>query len=220
MGVTSFLLVIYYQRKSRLAAGILTTLANRVGDVIFILALVGMRGVFVFDFVTAVERGLPVLLCRLVILGSCTKSAHIPFSSWLPAAIAAPTPVSTLVHSSTLVTAGLFVIIRFRAGLEGFFCYGVLGVRACFTCLIAGSCARLEPDLKKVVAFSTLRQLGVIGMAISFQMPDLALFHLVVHALFKALMFMCVGCVILISFGVQESRYFSGLYYKMPVIRI
>lgn len=104
--------------------------------------------------------------------------------------------------------------------MDGPFCYRVLAVTACFTCLIAGSCATLEPDLKKVVAFSTLSQLGVMGLAISFRLPELAFFHLVIHALFKALIFICVGCVILIRFGVQESRYFSGLYYKMPVIRM
>nr|YP_784029.1 NADH dehydrogenase subunit 5 [Acanthocardia tuberculata]ABF60135.1 NADH dehydrogenase subunit 5 [Acanthocardia tuberculata] len=217
LGFTSFLLVVYYQSKSSMAAGVLTSLMNRVGDVVFMVALGMMAGLFLFNYMDIVESGVGAMFCFLLVVGSMTKSAQIPFSSWLPAAMAAPTPVSTLVHSSTLVTAGLFVLIRFSGGLEGFFSYLMLGVAACFTCLMAGSCASLEPDLKKVVAFSTLSQLGVMGLALSFGQPDLAFFHLVVHALFKALMFMCVGCVIMISFGVQESRYFSGLYYKMPV---
>jgi len=138
----------------------------------------------------------------------------------LPAAIAAPTPVSTLVHSSTLVTAGLFVVIRFRGGLEGVAMYTLLASASLLTCLIARSCATLEPDLKKIVAFSTLSQLGLIGLSLSFSHEGIAFFHLVVHALFKALMFICVGAVIMAGFGVQDSRFFSGAYYKMPVTRM
>ena len=207
----------YYERKSRLAAGMLTVITNRVGDVVFIVMLGVMRGLMVFNFEDLIELGLRFVVCVAIVVGRVTKRAQIPFSAWLPAAIAAPTPVSTLVHSSTLVTAGLFVLIRFRGGIRGA-ALMVLLVLSGFTCLIAGACALIEPDLKKVVALSTLRQLGVIGVALSIGDCDLAFFHLVVHALFKALIFMCVGCYIMSGYGVQECRSFRGLYFKYPVV--
>nr|QDP14181.1 NADH dehydrogenase subunit 5 [Vasticardium flavum] len=220
LGLVSFLLVIYYESKSSMAAGMITVMMNRVGDVLFIVALALLTGVCVWPFGSSLELGLGLLLSALILVGSITKSAQIPFSSWLPAAMAAPTPVSTLVHSSTLVTAGLFVLVRFSSAMGVYLMSSIMGLLACFTCIMAGSCAVLEPDLKKVVALSTLSQLGVMGMALSVNDVNLAFFHLVVHALFKALMFMCVGCVIMAGLGVQEARYFSGLIYKMPVTSV
>ena len=220
LGLISFLLVIYYESKASLGAGVLTVLTNRIGDVLFIVVIGLLTGVSVLDFRVSGEWGLGALISGLVLLGRVTKRAQIPFSSWLPAAIAAPTPVSTLVHSSTLVTAGLFVLIRFRRGLRRSIISCVLIVLGCLTCVMAGGCAMLEPDLKKIVALSTLRQLGVIALSLSVGEEGLAFFHLVVHALFKALIFMCVGCVIIVGFGVQESRFFSGLVYKIPITRV
>jgi NADH-ubiquinone oxidoreductase chain 5 len=134
-----------------------------------------------------------------------TKSAQIPFSAWLPAAIAAPTPVSTLVHSSTLVTAGVYVLYRF-SGLISLELIVVLIFFSIITLIIAGLRAILEVDIKKVIALSTLRQLGVMILAISLGIKIIALFHLVVHAFFKALIFMCVGAVIFYRGGVQDGR--------------
>nr|YP_008475604.1 NADH dehydrogenase subunit 5 [Fulvia mutica]BAN79049.1 NADH dehydrogenase subunit 5 [Fulvia mutica] len=220
LGLISFLLVIYYESKSSLAAGMLTLMTNRIGDVLFIMSIGMMSGSMLMSFGGLSESGLGLLLCLIILVGSVTKSAQMPFSAWLPAAMAAPTPVSTLVHSSTLVTAGLFVLIRFSGGMEGAMMSCIMLVLACFTCVMAGTCAILEPDLKKIVALSTLSQLGVMGLALSFSNGDLAFFHLVVHALFKALMFMCIGSAIMLGFGIQEARYFSGMIYKMPITSV
>lgn len=151
-------------------------------------------------------------------IGCITKRAQVPFSSWLPAAMAAPTPVSALVHSSTLVTAGVYVIIRFYPSLSSydfFFVFAFyLGV---ITCLIASLSALYERDIKKVVALSTLRQLGVIVIGLGLGLPTLAFFHLVSHALFKALLFICVGVIIHVSGNNQDLRIIGGLWYSIPI---
>ena len=131
--------------------------------------------------------------------------------------MAAPTPVSALVHSSTLVTAGVYVLIRFRGSLQGVWVLFLI-IIAVLTVLMAGLRARFECDLKKVIALSTLSQLGMIMLIISVGRVDLCIFHLVTHALFKALMFMCAGGIIHLRGGVQDSRCFSGLWYKLPII--
>jgi len=150
----------------------------------------------------------------LVVLAALTKRAQIPFSAWLPAAIAAPTPVSSLVHSSTLVTAGVFLLIRFRR---------LIGVRITLilisicTILISGINANLEIDLKKVIALSTLRQLGVIIITISLGLSELAFFHLLSHALFKSLLFLCAGVYIHGIGDIQDVRDLGGFRVLTPV---
>merc|ERR1712212_1381682 len=135
-------------------------------------------------------------LVLILILSASTKRAQIPFSAWLPAAIAAPTPVSALVHSSTLVTAGVYLIIR----LNFIFCRsnrtGILLFIGIMTILLAGAAAIFEIDMKKVIALSTLSQLGVIIIILGIIEPLLSFFHLLRHAYFKAMLFMCAGIVI------------------------
>lgn len=158
------------------------------------------------------------MLALLVVMGSITKRAQMPFSAWLPAAMVAPTPVSALVHSSTLVTAGVYVLFRYGDILgEELLC--ALSVVSIMTVLIAGASALYEMDLKKVVALSTLRQVGVMMFAISLDCKMLAVFHLVNHAFIKALLFLCVGSVIYHRGGNQDGRLFSGMWYKLPVTR-
>jgi len=152
------------------------------------------------------------LLCTFI-----TKSAQIPFSSWLPAAIAAPTPVSSLVHSSTLVTAGVFLIIRFNTVISSMF-WLLLTLSLC-TILIAGVVANFEWDIKKIIAFSTLRQLGFIVFSISLGLFFFCFFHLLCHALFKASLFMSSGVIIHRSDRSQEFR--SGFKFSKisPIVR-
>jgi len=161
-------------------------------------------------------------LCGLVVLAGMTKSAQIPFSAWLPAAMAAPTPVSALVHSSTLVTAGVYLLIRFSAALEGTFVQRVLLILASLTMFIAGLGANFETDLKKIIALSTLSQLGVIMRILAMGWPELAFFHLLAHALFKALLFICAGRIIHSAGDYQDIRVMGGLVRFIPlrVIRI
>lgn len=158
-----------------------------------------------------------MLLKLLLIISAITKRAQIPFSAWLPAAMAAPTPVSALVHSSTLVTAGVYLIIRFRAALEGSVAQRVLLIISCLTIFIAGLGANFEYDLKKIIALSTLSQLGVILRILSLGYRDLAFFHLLSHALFKALLFMCAGVVIHRVGGYQDIRFIGNLIKFMPL---
>ena len=153
----------------------------------------------------------------LVVLARMTKRAQIPFSAWLPAAMAAPTPVSALVHSSTLVTAGVYLIIRFSPALEGSKRQSMLLLLSCLTIFIAGLGANFEYDLKKIIALSTLRQLGVMLRVLSLGYPELSFFHLLRHALFKALLFICAGVVIHRVGDCQDIRYIGGLVKFMPL---
>ena len=207
LGLISFLLVIYYQNYKSLRAGMITILINRVGDVIILLRIglfsyEGMWGILFFDC-----TGREGFIFFLILVAGMTKRAQIPFSRWLPAAMAAPTPVSALVHSSTLVTAGVFLLIRFYSYLSLFRIFkSVLLLVATLTILIAGMAANLERDLKKIIALSTLRQLGVIIGALGMGMWELSLFHLYTHAMFKALLFLCAGAFIHRSQHRQDIR--------------
>lgn len=157
-------------------------------------------------------------VCGLILLAGITKRAQIPFRRWLPAAIAAPTPVSALVHSSTLVTAGVFLIIRFFDFLKFFPAFfNILLVIGVFTILIAGIRANLERDIKKIIALSTLRQLGVIIGRLGAGLVDLAFFHLITHALFKALLFLCAGHFIHIGGHYQDIRIFGQIRSVAPL---
>lgn len=198
LGVTSYLLVIFYQRPKSYNAGIITALTNRIGDV-GLLVIVGMsvsigswRYLF-YSFQTNLFRG---GLIVILILSACTKRAQMPFSSWLPAAMAAPTPVSALVHSSTLVTAGVFLLIRFNLLLCDLRSSWWLCFVGALTMIIAGLSAINEIDMKKIIALSTLRQLGVIIITLGANMPILSFFHLLSHAYFKAILFICAGSII------------------------
>lgn len=153
----------------------------------------------------------------LLMLRAMTKSAQIPFSAWLPAAIAAPTPVSALVHSSTLVTAGVYLIIRFSGALEGSKIQGILLIISCLTIFMAGLGANFEYDLKKIIALSTLSQLGVMLSILALGYPDLSFFHLLSHALFKALLFICAGIIIHRVGNYQDIRCIGGLIKFMPL---
>jgi NADH-ubiquinone oxidoreductase chain 5 len=157
------------------------------------------------------------IIGALVLLAAITKSAQIPFSSWLPAAMAAPTPVSALVHSSTLVTAGIYLLIRFNVLLAGTNLGTFLLLFAGLTIFIAGLGANFEFDLKKIIALSTLSQLGLIIRILAIGFPKLAFFHLLTHALFKALLFICAGAIIHNMKDSQDIRFIGGLVISMPL---
>nr|YP_009383509.1 NADH dehydrogenase subunit 5 [Helicana wuana]YP_010433471.1 NADH dehydrogenase subunit 5 [Helicana japonica]APL97759.1 NADH dehydrogenase subunit 5 [Helicana wuana]USW67970.1 NADH dehydrogenase subunit 5 [Helicana japonica] len=220
LGLVSYALVIFYQNEKSANAGMLTILSNRVGDVAILLSIGLMASLGSWNFVICSYYLMDsewMLLKFLVMVSAMTKSAQIPFSAWLPAAMAAPTPVSALVHSSTLVTAGVYLMIRFSAALEGSKIQSMLLIISCLTMFMAGLGANFEYDLKKIIALSTLSQLGVMLSILALGYPDLSFFHLLSHALFKALLFMCAGIIIHSVGNYQDIRHMGGLVQFMPL---
>ena len=221
LGLVSYLLVIYYQNVKSYNAGMLTALSNRIGDVALLLAIAWILNFGSWNYIFYLEcskgRLEISLIGSLVVLAAITKSAQIPFSSWLPAAMAAPTPVSALVHSSTLVTAGVYLLIRFNVLLVDTWLGSFLLLFAGLTIFMAGLGANFEFDLKKIIALSTLSQLGLIMSILAMGFPKLAFFHLLTHALFKALLFICAGAIIHNIKDSQDIRYMGGLVNQMPL---
>lgn len=206
LGVTSFLLVVYFQSKKSFNAGIITALTNRIGDVLLLMgiAYIGVNFSWEFWELTKSDFGIEGCAGLIFLVAAITKSAQVPFSAWLPAAMAAPTPVSALVHSSTLVTAGVYLMIRFSLGLPNKELLLRVGM---VTMFIARLSALLETDIKKVVALSTLRQLGLIFLAIGTGFSEYRFFHLLIHAYFKAVMFIAVGNCIHMRSDYQDLRF-------------
>lgn len=221
LGLVSYCLVIYFQNVKSYNAGILTALSNRIGDVVLLLAIAWILNYGSWNYIfylDIIKNNIEIIIIGgLVILAAITKSAQIPFSSWLPAAIAAPTPVSALVHSSTLVTAGVYLLIRFNDVLINWWIAQFLLLVSGLTIFIAGLGANFEFDLKKIIALSTLRQLGLIISILSIGFYKLAFFHLLTHALFKALLFMCAGSIIHNIKNSQDIRIIGSLRIRIPL---
>nr|AML25567.1 NADH dehydrogenase subunit 5 [Anobiinae sp. BMNH 1274383] len=220
LGLVSYCLVIYYQNIKSFNAGMLTALSNRIGDVALLMAIAWMLnyGSWNYYFYTKIMFNdyYMMIISFLVMLAAMTKSAQIPFSSWLPAAMAAPTPVSSLVHSSTLVTAGVYLMIRFNGSLSTNLMLFLMMISS-LTMFMAGLGANFEFDLKKIIALSTLSQLGLMMSIYSVGEFKLAFFHLLSHALFKALLFMCAGSIIHNLNNTQDIRFMGGLINYMPL---
>nr|YP_010703197.1 NADH dehydrogenase subunit 5 [Chlorogomphus shanicus]WCO11399.1 NADH dehydrogenase subunit 5 [Chlorogomphus shanicus] len=221
LGLISYLLVIYYQNFKSYSAGMLTVLSNRLGDVAFLLSIAWMvnyGGWNYYFYVDFMSNNLESkIIAAMMIFAAMTKSAQIPFSSWLPAAMAAPTPVSALVHSSTLVTAGVYLMIRFNPLIMGVDTGKYLLFIGGATMFMSGIGANFEFDLKKIIALSTLSQLGLMMSILSMGYPTLAFFHLLTHALFKALLFMCAGVIIHNMGDSQDIRCMGGLIKFLPL---
>jgi len=212
LGVTSYLLVCYYRREKRFNARILTALSNRLGDVVLLLLIAINLNPAIINFGLFSYSNLDtIFFLSLVLVASITKRAQIPFSAWLPAAIAAPTPVSALVHSSTLVTAGVYLLIRFNFILFNANIAAITLWVGCLTILIAGARALLELDIKKIIALSTLSQLGVMVFTLGLGEIFLRWFHLIRHAYFKAIIFIGAGAIIHRVRGYQDIRKIGSL---------
>ncbi len=224
LGLISFFLIVYYQNQSSIVSGSFTLLINRLGDGFFLATLV----LFFYNYAdfTSFSSNLRSLgMVLLIIITFITKRALYPFSPWLPIAIAAPTPISALVHSSTLVTSGLYLIIRFSYLLYS--CPSLIKLLlliSIYTSFYAGINTVFEIDLKKLIALSTLRHLGFIGIAFSSGLLYLRFFHLLVHALFKSLLFITIGDIIININHRQDIRYLSkgSIYtpFSSTVIRV
>lgn len=195
LGVTRFLLIAFYKRRRSWGCSLKTFLVNRLGDGLLLagVCMAICSGYSPIEVVTF--SGLK----WLIILGLITKAAQYPFRGWLPAAMAAPTPVSALVHSSTLVTRGVYVL--YRLDLSG----GLACIRL-WTILIARIAAIMDYDVKKIIAFSTLSQIGFMVFALSIGLSRLAFLHLLRHAFFKANLFIGSGYYLMYSNHSQDIR--------------
>lgn len=217
LGLVSFFLIVYYQNQTSITSGIFTLLINRLGDSFFLITI-ALYFYFYPDLTIFSSRLLDILVLSLLLLTFITKRAIFPFSPWLPLAIAAPTPISALVHSSTLVTAGLYLMIRFSYLLySSYSLIQLLLILRLFTSFYAGINSIFEKDLKKIIALSTLSHLGFIGIAFSSGLLQLAFFHILTHALFKSLLFMTIGDIIINLNHSQDIRYLSSGILYTPI---
>nr|YP_010730033.1 NADH dehydrogenase subunit 5 [Ctenophthalmus quadratus]WEF75073.1 NADH dehydrogenase subunit 5 [Ctenophthalmus quadratus] len=224
LGLVSYCLVIYYQNIKSYSAGMLTVLMNRVGDVTLLLSIAWMLNYgswnYIFYFYYMSDYKEMIIIASLLMISAMTKSAQIPFSAWLPAAMAAPTPVSALVHSSTLVTAGVYLLIRFNYLIMNTNLNMILLLLGSLTMFMSGLGANYEFDLKKIIALSTLSQLGLMMSTLSLGFISLAFFHLIMHALFKALLFLCAGSVIHMFKDFQDIRFMGSIAKMIPLIGV
>nr|YP_009130934.1 NADH dehydrogenase subunit 5 [Ninguta schrenckii]AHH34411.1 NADH dehydrogenase subunit 5 [Ninguta schrenckii] len=220
LGLVSYCLVIYYQNVKSYNAGMLTVLSNRIGDVMILMSIAWMMNygswnyIFYMDFMS--NDFSMKLISIMIILAGLTKSVQIPFSSWMQAAMAAPPPVSALVHSSTLVTAGGYLLIQFNNYMMETMLKFLLMVSG-LTMFMAGYCANYEYDLKKIIALSTMSQLGLMMSILSMGYVELSYFHLLTLAMFKALLFMCAGKIIHLMNNNQDIRLMGGLSLYIPL---
>nr|YP_010987389.1 NADH dehydrogenase subunit 5 [Anagyrus galinae]WON65602.1 NADH dehydrogenase subunit 5 [Anagyrus galinae] len=216
LGLVSYGLVIFYQNYFSFNSGMLTVLMNRIGDIMIMISISFFMIYGSWNFML-MNKSINLLLF-MVMVASFTKSAQIPFSSWLPAAMAAPTPVSSLVHSSTLVTAGVYMLIRFNYLVySSELILKLIVIVGMLTMMMAGFSANFEYDLKKIIAYSTLSQLGLMMVIYGMQMWMLSFFHLLIHAMFKSMMFMCSGVIIHSMNNFQDIRFMGNLKEFMPL---
>nr|YP_010585933.1 NADH dehydrogenase subunit 5 [Maesaipsyche stengeli]UZZ43656.1 NADH dehydrogenase subunit 5 [Maesaipsyche stengeli] len=224
LGLVSFCLVIFYQNVNSFNSGMLTVLSNRVGDVMILIGIIWMFNFGSWNFLNYLDifysDWVMSMVMSFIIFASMTKSAQIPFSAWLPAAMAAPTPVSALVHSSTLVTAGVYLMIRFGSIILFAWLVDFLLLMSSLTMLMAGLSANMEVDLKKIIALSTLSQLGLMMSILCLGFKYLAFFHLLTHAMFKAMLFMCAGLMIHSFNNNQDIRLMGNTSKFMPLVSI
>nr|YP_010586635.1 NADH dehydrogenase subunit 5 [Uenoa lobata]UZZ44449.1 NADH dehydrogenase subunit 5 [Uenoa lobata] len=221
LGLVSYCLVIYYQNVKSYNAGMLTIMSNRVGDAAILIAIAWMLNFGSWNFLFYLNLikfdSMMMMIGLMILLAGMTKSAQIPFSAWLPAAMAAPTPVSALVHSSTLVTTGVYLLIRFSPLLENSMIFNMLIYIGIITMFLSGLGANFEYDLKKIIALSTLSQLGLMMTILGMGLSNLSFLHLLTHAFFKSLLFLCAG-ILIHSFGdIQDIRKMGNLVGFMPL---
>ena len=229
VGLCSYLLIgYYYDREYAADAGKKAFIVNRIGDFGFLLGMFGIFSLFGsldFDRVFPAAAADPgkyapalTIVCLCLFLGAVGKSAQVPLHVWLPDAMAGPTPVSALIHAATMVTAGVYMVARcnvlFRLAPEAM---GVVAVLGGVTALFAGIIAVAQNDIKKVLAYSTVSQLGYMFLACGVGAYVAGMFHVMTHAFFKACLFLGSGSVIHAMGGEQDMRKMGGLKSRLPV---
>ena len=229
VGLCSYLLIGYdYHKKFAADAGKKAFVVNRIGDFGFILGIFGIFALFgsvdfgrVFSAAAANPAAYApymTLVCLCLFLGAVGKSAQVPLYVWLPDAMAGPTPVSALIHAATMVTAGVYMVARcnvlFRLSPDALLVVAVVGG---FTALFAATIGLAQTDIKKVLAYSTVSQLGYMFLACGVGAFGAGMFHVVTHAFFKACLFLGSGSVIHALEGEQDLRRMGGLAKKIPI---
>ena len=226
VGLSSYLLISFWSNKeSASKAGNKAFIINRIGDFGFLIGLMIVLNTFeTFDFKTVmslsstISESTVTIICLFLLLGAFGKSAQFPLFSWLPDAMEGPTPASALIHAATMVTAGVFMLVRVSPLLQ----YSetaklLIAIFGLLTALIAAFSAINQYDIKKVLAYSTISQLGFMFIAIGSGAYVAAIFHLVTHAFFKALLFLGAGAVIHAMHHEQDIRKMGMLRKNMPV---
>ena len=225
IGVVSYLLINYYFTRIKAnKAAILALTMNRVGDMGLSIGFFALFALFgsvdystIFSLAPFMNETAITIISLLLLMGAMAKSAQIPLHSWLPGSMEAPTPVSALLHAATLVTAGLYLLIRSSAILEfsptALLVITLIGASTAF---FAATCGLVQNDLKRIIAFSTISQLGYMVMAVGLSQYNVALMHVVNHAFFKALLFLGAGAVIHSFADEQDIRKMGGLIKFLP----
>jgi len=226
VGLSSYLLIsFWFERPTAAAAGKKAFVVNRIGDVGFLVALMLIFNTFgtlgfhaVFEEAPAtLGTGLATAITLMLLLGAAGKSAQLPLYVWLPDAMEGPTPVSALIHAATMVTAGVYMVARTGVLFElAPVSSGVVATVGALTALFAATIAMAQFDIKRVLAYSTISQLGFMFMAVGAAAHVAGVFHLMTHAFFKALLFLGAGSVIHGMAGEQDMRKMGGLAKVMP----
>jgi NADH-quinone oxidoreductase subunit L len=229
VGLASYLLIgFYFQKNSAAAAGKKAFIVNRIGDFGFLIGiflLLANFGTLTFAEIAsnlaanpAWQGGILTVICLCLLLGATGKSAQLPLYIWLPDAMEGPTPVSALIHAATMVTAGVYMIARTHVLFDHSpFALGVVAIVGAATALFAATIALVQNDIKRVLAYSTISQLGYMFLACGVAAYSAGIFHLMTHAFFKALLFLAAGSVIHSLGGQQDLRKMGGLRKKLPV---
>ena len=236
VGLASYLLIgFWYERPSACAAAIKAFLVNRVGDVGFALGIAGtffLFGAVGFDQVFAAAPSMAnqsfefigisapalTIVCLLLFVGAMGKSAQLVLHTWLPDAMEGPTPVSALIHAATMVTAGVFMVVRLSPMFEyAPFALDVVAIVGASTAFFAATIGLTQFDIKRVIAYSTCSQLGYMFFAAGVSAYSAAIFHLITHAFFKALLFLGAGSVIHAMSDEQDMRKMGGIWRMVPI---
>ncbi len=231
VGVCSYFLIsYYYEDGENVQAGNKAFIANRVGDMGFIIAMITMfyyAGSNGFDYVSleaglaSVPLGVLTFIGLCLFVGAIGKSAQIPLFVWLPDAMAGPTPVSALIHAATMVTAGVYMVARFHFVYDLIPHVGlVIAYVGAFSALFAAVVATKQTDIKKILAYSTMSQLGYMFIAVGLGGYSVGIFHVFTHAFFKALLFMGAGAVIVALHHEQNIFKMGGMKNRTPLVYI
>jgi NADH-quinone oxidoreductase subunit L len=229
VGLASYLLIgFWFQKKSAADAGKKAFIVNRIGDFGFLIGmflLVAKFGTLTFSEIgtrlnatPAWQGGVLTIIALCLMLGAAGKSAQLPLYIWLPDAMEGPTPVSALIHAATMVTAGVYMVARTHVLFDHApFALGVVATVGAATAIFAATIALVQNDIKRVLAYSTISQLGYMFLGCGVAAYSAAIFHLMTHAFFKALLFLAAGSVIHAIGGEQDLRKMGGLRKKLPV---